>query len=112
KCFGGLALGKLDDAQHLQSVEMVGPLSKDLRIKALGFREAPLCVERERLRKDLRHFERRWFRHRRHELHPLVSRGKKALLSRLARSGGPATAFNGNVMAARPGLVLSFGPRP
>ena len=44
-----LALGKFDDAQHLQSVEMVRPVSQDLRIKT--FRPPPgarVCAARAR----------------------------------------------------------------
>jgi hypothetical protein len=76
----------LDDAQHLQGIEMVGPMREHLRIELLCFRQLALFVQRKRLREDLRHIEwcglgqLRW----RHE-HPLVSRGKKAALSRLGR---------------------------
>ena len=44
--------------------EMVRPVNQNLRIKAFGLCQAPLCVECERFRKDLRQLERRWLRHR------------------------------------------------
>ena len=75
---GGLAFGELDDAQHLQGVEMVGPMREHLRIELLCFRQLALFVQRKRLREDLRHIEwcglgqLRW----RHE-HPLYREVKK-----------------------------------
>lgn len=83
---GRLAFRKLDDAEHLQRVEMVGPMGKHLGINALRLVQLALGMERERLRESLRYLERLalWHRRRRHA-NPLALRGKKAPLSCLGR---------------------------
>jgi hypothetical protein len=65
--FRGLALGEFDHAEHLQSVKMIGPVSEDLGVKLFGIRQAALLVQFQRLREDLRHLDRRWYWHWRHD---------------------------------------------
>ncbi len=55
---GRLALGELDEAQHVQRVEMVGPDGQDRGVEGRGLVEAALLVQIERLRQRLRHIER------------------------------------------------------
>ena len=66
--FGGLPFGELDDAEHLQGVEVVRPVAKDLLIETFGLRQTPVRMQVERVRKGLRNLERLRLRRRRHEL--------------------------------------------
>ena len=73
-----LAFRKLDDAEHLQCVEMIRPMGEDLGIDALRFVQMALGMERECLREGLRHLERLAFRHRRRQhANPLAFGVKK-----------------------------------
>ena len=76
--FARLAFRKLDNAKHLQSVEMVGPMGERLGIDALRLVQMTLSMERECLREGLRHLERLAFRHRRRQhANPLAFGVKK-----------------------------------
>src|SRR5262245_13295994 len=78
KRLGWLAPGKLDNAQHLQGVEMVRPMRKYLRIETLGLAQIALLMQCKRLREGLRHLERRRLRQRRRRhRHPPYREVKK-----------------------------------
>ncbi len=70
-----LAFGELDDAEHLQGIEMVRPMGENLGVDAFRLVQTSLGVQRQRLGESLRHLERFVLLHRCRRHDPPLNEG-------------------------------------